>query len=120
MKKYLLILSFFLFGYSQIASADWARYTAVQLDSYNATQTQCMNAAIRAGKTAGFPKIKKQRNTETQVTAKNQEGYTIQFICFAYKKIAFFIINGSSSTDENRKKREQIYNTFYNNFKKQL
>ena len=79
-----------------------------------------MNAAVKAGKIAGFPDMKKQKNTDTQATGKNKEGYTIQFICLAYKKIAFYVVNGSSSSDENREKRGRMYDMFYKEFKNNL
>ena len=116
MKKYLLIVGLFVFSCTQVVFANNDAYNGfVPLDSYNVTQTQCTNASLQAGKKA---RIQNMRNTGTNglyTYGNNTQGYSIQFLCLANKRVAFIIVNGSSFNEQKR-----IYNIFEKAFKSTL
>jgi hypothetical protein len=108
MKKYLLIFGFFLLGYAHMVSADWAAYSPLFI---TVDQSKCMQAGLKAGKTAGIPEMTKKSKTEA--SGMNKDGYSIQFICLADRGMAFYIINGSF-----HEKRQKIAKMFYSDVKK--
>ena len=112
MKKHLLLSSFILLGYTQLALADWSAYSPLFI---TVNQAKCIEASLKAGKTAGVPEITKKSKTEA--SGMNKDGYSIQFICLADRGVAFYIINGSLH-EKRQKTAKMFYSAMKNNLKK--